>query len=331
MDITIFIRTFNEAALIGRCLESIFSQQIEQSYEIIVLDSHSLDNTVEIAKEYPVTIYQIPKELFHFSSSLNFGVSKATGRFFVSLSAHAIPLDHSWLSELIAPLLKHEEVTLSYSCQIPWPECCELERESIYKAFPNEPHKFTYHDLASIQNNSVLPYDLINCSNVSACYRREWLVTHPFKSLPFSEDRLAALEIVKNRKGVVYSPGSIVYHSHRPDYAAFRKIARTATIARWLINQEVLGKDVIHKPSALTALFYGIKVPAYTVLLSLLLPWYLLRAKQGWKLRSASYLLSSLGTTLGKKEGIDRLRRAAREPLSLASCDRLIKEAVKVN
>ncbi|MFQ5511903.1 MAG: glycosyltransferase family 2 protein [Candidatus Krumholzibacteriia bacterium] len=55
--ISVIVTSFNEAANISRCLEG-----LDGFGEIILVDSFSTDDTLEKAREYPVTIYQRPYE-----------------------------------------------------------------------------------------------------------------------------------------------------------------------------------------------------------------------------------------------------------------------------
>ncbi|MEW6221727.1 MAG: glycosyltransferase [Candidatus Hadarchaeota archaeon] len=51
MRISVIVPTFNEGKTISRCLESIKNQTFKD-YELVVVDGHSKDNTVEVAKMY---------------------------------------------------------------------------------------------------------------------------------------------------------------------------------------------------------------------------------------------------------------------------------------
>ena len=51
-DISVIVTTYNEEANIARCLEN-----LRGFGEIIVVDSFSSDRTLDIAREFPVTIY----------------------------------------------------------------------------------------------------------------------------------------------------------------------------------------------------------------------------------------------------------------------------------
>jgi glycosyltransferase involved in cell wall biosynthesis len=51
MDVTVIVTAYNEAKYIRRCLDSL-AQQSYQSYEVIIVDDGSTDQTAQIAAEY---------------------------------------------------------------------------------------------------------------------------------------------------------------------------------------------------------------------------------------------------------------------------------------
>ena len=51
MRISVIVPTYNEGGTIGKCLEALRNQTFND-YEIVVVDGHSRDNTVEVAKKY---------------------------------------------------------------------------------------------------------------------------------------------------------------------------------------------------------------------------------------------------------------------------------------
>ena len=65
IEISVLVLTKNEARNVGACLEAIFSQQTSAEFEVIVVDSGSSDETLEIARQYPAKIYEIPVGTFH--------------------------------------------------------------------------------------------------------------------------------------------------------------------------------------------------------------------------------------------------------------------------
>ena len=82
MKVSVLILTFNEAENIGRCLAA-----LDWCDDIVVLDSHSTDRTVEIARSYNAEVLRNSFE--NFASQRNFGLSN-------------YPFKHDWILHLDA-------------------------------------------------------------------------------------------------------------------------------------------------------------------------------------------------------------------------------------
>ncbi|MBL8014197.1 MAG: glycosyltransferase family 2 protein, partial [Candidatus Omnitrophica bacterium] len=96
--ISIVIRTKNEERWITPCLQAVFSQD-HKDVEVIVVDNHSTDKTVEKAKRFPVKVVQVDDYLP--GKALNVGFNAASGEYIVCLSAHCVPVNAQWLTHLL--------------------------------------------------------------------------------------------------------------------------------------------------------------------------------------------------------------------------------------
>jgi len=74
MKISTVVNTYNEEKNIGRCLESVK----DFSEEVIVVDMHSTDKTVEIAKKFKAKVFT-HEYTRYVEPARNFALSKATG------------------------------------------------------------------------------------------------------------------------------------------------------------------------------------------------------------------------------------------------------------
>jgi glycosyltransferase involved in cell wall biosynthesis len=62
-SLSVVVPTYNEEERIETCLESIFEAcGDDPTLEVILVDSNSTDRTVELARQYPVTVYRIPDD-----------------------------------------------------------------------------------------------------------------------------------------------------------------------------------------------------------------------------------------------------------------------------
>ena len=101
-DISIIIPARDGRSRIATVLEAIFNQKCALSYEVIVIDSGSVDDTLEIVRRYPVRLYTIPPEEFSHSCTRNFGARLAHAtRYLVFLNQDAVPTDDQWLVNLV--------------------------------------------------------------------------------------------------------------------------------------------------------------------------------------------------------------------------------------
>lgn len=97
IDLSVIIPVYNASALINRCLDSIFQQTTQYSYEIILVDDGSKDDSIELVKarkEKNIILYQ--QENFGPSAARNKGVELASGRYCAYLDA-----DDYWLDGFI--------------------------------------------------------------------------------------------------------------------------------------------------------------------------------------------------------------------------------------
>ena len=125
--ISIIIRTKNEERWILPCLEKVYSQTLK-NIEVIIVDNHSKDKTIEKIKKFPVKIVKIKK--FLPGKAINLGIKKSNGEIIVCLSAHCLPVDNKWLENLIKPL-KYKKVAGVYGRQQPMPYSTDLDKRDL--------------------------------------------------------------------------------------------------------------------------------------------------------------------------------------------------------
>src|SRR3954464_650591 len=90
LTFTFVIPTYNEAANIGRCLESIAALDYPSSaFDVIVVDNGSADSTVSIAQGFAdrlrLQVLTLPK--VRIAALRNFGAKHAIGEFLVFMDA----------------------------------------------------------------------------------------------------------------------------------------------------------------------------------------------------------------------------------------------------
>ena len=88
IDLSIIIPAYNGALLLNRCLDSIFNQNTQYSYEVILVDDGSTDNSVELIearKEPNIILYQ--QQNAGPAMARNKGIELAQGRYIAFIDA----------------------------------------------------------------------------------------------------------------------------------------------------------------------------------------------------------------------------------------------------
>lgn len=199
-EVSVIIRAKNEDKYIGQTLSALFCQTYKE-FEVLIVDSGSTDMTLEIAKEYPVRIYEIKPEDFTWGYALNYGFKRANGKYVVCLSAHALPLADNWL-ELLIDNFKDDKVAAVMSRNLPCPDCNPFDRRGLQKKFNIPKQEIT----------GGPPYIFGNYSSVIR--KSVWEQIHFDETLSYAEDHDWALKAIGAGYKIIYEPKAEVYHSH---------------------------------------------------------------------------------------------------------------------
>jgi rhamnosyltransferase len=198
---SIIIRAKNEARDIGDTLQAIATQAGVAAYETIVVDSGSTDRTMEIAREFPVHLIQIPPECFTYGRALNLGIEVARGEFVIALSAHSLPASDHWLASMLEGF-RDPNVAAVYGRHLPRANATKLELFGMRLSG-------VMSDRPRRQERDMM------FSNANGAYRRHLALEHPFdESLAGAEDLAWADWAVRQGWAVYYEPRAAVYHSH---------------------------------------------------------------------------------------------------------------------
>lgn len=202
---SIVIRTLNEARFLGEALTAIENQTVKsESIEIVIVDSGSTDDTLDIARSHHCKIVQMKKEDFTFGRALNVGCAAASGEYLVFLSGHCIPTTGEWLANLIAPLESGEAV-YTYGRQ-------EGSQLSAY----SEIQHFNKYFPASAEVRPMKGFS----NNANAALTRSVWKRYPFdEALTGLEDMALAKELLANSYRVTYQADASVYHIHTETFA----------------------------------------------------------------------------------------------------------------
>lgn len=105
-DVSVIVPTYNSAATLRECLDSVFRQTDAIKVEVIVVDGGSRDDTVEIARHYPVRVLFGGKPP---GEKRNIGARNARGRIlaFIDSDCRAGP---DWLHSVVSSLETRSDI-----------------------------------------------------------------------------------------------------------------------------------------------------------------------------------------------------------------------------
>ena len=208
MKISIIILTYNAENFLPKLLESLNNQSIKE-YELLIIDSSSIDETIAIAKNYTDNIIIISQNEFDHGGTRAKVAEIAKGDILVYLTQDALPYD-SYAIENIAKVFKDEMVGAVYGRQLSYKDT---------NLFGKHLREFNYSNQTIIKTkNDIKKYGIktAQLSNSFAAYRKSVLMeTGNFKdNLILGEDVYAGAKIILAGYSLAYTAEAKVYHSH---------------------------------------------------------------------------------------------------------------------
>lgn len=200
MRVSIIIRTLDEERHLQALLEGIENQDAPGlQVETVIVDSGSVDRTLEIAEAYACNVEHIARDQFSFGGSLNQGCARARGEVLVFISGHCVPCDSNWLAKLVAPI-ERGAAQYVYGRQVAGPDTRFSEARLFERQYPE---------------TSVIPQASIFCNNANAALRRDVWEKFEFSTeCAGLEDMELAKRIRARGCAIGYEAGASVFHHH---------------------------------------------------------------------------------------------------------------------
>ena len=195
--VSIILRTKNCENIIGQTLTALFSQNFKD-FELIVVDSGSTDQTLDIVGSYPCTLVHMDPNEYLSGRSLNLGASHARAGVLVFLNSDTVPLTPDALGLLVAAL-DDPDVQAAFARQVPRPDARSWVRYEVGSAFPD----------------SDAPPPWITFAAPFSSMRRSAWEEHPFFEDAWgSEDTEWGYWAQTSGKGIRYVKDARAMHSH---------------------------------------------------------------------------------------------------------------------
>lgn len=223
---SVIIRCLNEAEHLPHLLDSI-ARQTFQPTEVIVVDSGSRDNTVQIARSKGARLIEIQPQEFTFGRALNLGAASAVGEVLVIVSAHTYPTTDRWLEFLMEPF-DQPDVALVYGGQTGDQRSKFSELQLFRQWFPSESCDNQAHSF---------------CNNANSAIRRSVWETMPYdEQIPALEDIHWAKRAIERGLRISYRSAAMIAHVHEEPYLkVYNRYRREGMGLRLILPWERMG------------------------------------------------------------------------------------------
>ena len=227
-DVTVAIPVRDGGPLLARTLDALARQSV--SHQLLICDSGSRDGSPALAREHGGEVIEIAPEQFSHGGTRNLLMRTSRGARVAFLTQDAEPADELWLERLLSGFELASDVALVYGpyrprASAPAPVRLELERWFGSLSPAGEPRI----DRLAASESALPVLELIGArgffTDANACVARAAWERVPFREVPYAEDRVLAIDMLRAGYAKAFVPGAAVLHSH--DYNALAQLRRS--------------------------------------------------------------------------------------------------------
>jgi GT2 family glycosyltransferase len=239
--VTVAIPVRDGGELLARTLAALARQTV--AHELLVCDSGSRDGSPALARAHGARVLEIAPADFSHGGTRNLLMREAAGAHVALLTQDAEPAGERWLERLLAGFALAPDVGIVYGPYRPRPEAAAAVRIEL---------EYWFHSLApdgepaverldEVERASLRAVDLLGrrgfFTDANACLARAAWERVPFRAVPYAEDRVLALDMLRGGYAKAFLPAAAVWHSH--DYTARQQLGRC--FDEWRGLREVYG------------------------------------------------------------------------------------------
>jgi len=217
-DVTVAIPVRNGGELFVGVLTALSAQTV--AHELLVCDSHSGDGSPEFARSHGARVIEIAPEHFTHGGARNLLMNEAAGARVAFLTQDAEPADARWLERLLGGFELAPDVGIVYGPYLPRPDASPAVRMELERWFGSlAPDGAPRVDRLDEDERRDLPVvALIGArgfyTDANACVARVAWRRAPFREVPYAEDRVLAIDMLRAGYAKAYVPDAAVLHSH---------------------------------------------------------------------------------------------------------------------
>ena len=239
VPVTVVLPTYNAGSRFRECAE-VLTKQSANITEVLVIDSSSDDETVDIAKDYGFHVEVIPRREFGHGKTRQYALEKVQTEIVVFMTQDALLKDENAVQKLVEFLISDNDLAAVYGRQLPYPHTGPLGSFARLYNYPDHSFVNTFQDRKKKGIKTAF------LSDSFAAYKMSLLLGiggFP-KHVNFGEDTYAAAKLLMAGYKTGYCAEAMVYHAH--DYSLKQEFLRCRQIGQfhkeeaWLL--ETFGK-----------------------------------------------------------------------------------------
>jgi len=239
-SVTVAIPVRDGGELLAGTLAALARQTV--AHELLVCDSGSRDDSVALARAHGARVLEIAPGEFSHGGTRNLLIGEATGRHVALLTQDAEPADERWLERLLAGFALGTDVALVYGPYRPRPQASAAVRGELERWFASlSPDGAPRVERLERDERALAARELIGrrgfFTDANACLARAAWERVPFREVPYAEDRVLAVDMLRAGYAKAYLPDAAVLHSH--DYTTSQELRRC--FDEWRGLREVYG------------------------------------------------------------------------------------------
>ncbi len=240
-EVSVVIPVFDGGDRLAELLRALTSQTV--AHELAICDSGSTDGSQQLARSYGASVLEIAHEQFSHGGTRNLLMQNTTGAHVALLTQDAVPADERWLERLLEGFALGGDVAIVYGPYRPRAQASRavrIELESWFRSL--SPDGAAQVDrLDERERESPAASELLGrrgfFTDANACIARAAWERVPFREVPYAEDRVLAVDMLRAGYAKAFVPQAAVIHSHA--YTTTEQLRRS--FDEWRGLREVYG------------------------------------------------------------------------------------------
>lgn len=207
--IKVVIPTYNGGTQFAQLANSILNQKNISAKDVLIIDSSSTDDTVNIAKRCGFETIVINKSDFGHGKTRASSVERLQTDIVVFMTQDVLPEQNDSILELCKPLMDNKKIGAVYGRQIP------KEGASLFSSHARLFNYGTVSRINKFDDRFKLGLKTAFLSDSFAAYNKEILMkVGNFPDVSFGEDTCVAATMLMQGYNTAYNASAAVYHSH---------------------------------------------------------------------------------------------------------------------